>query len=161
MTTYFFSLPDTEDLIDPSCSLRKKKQQLLQHKNPRRSGLACWRVYLWHLEAITPRQGGTSDGKEAARRRIETDTCICNDLISFLPQMFLQWFTLFSRKAGNCFIFVKQGWIIKKKNFEQIKIVIFTLLPFHKKYPTMYIFRISWLILELNTQFNYHIKARR
>lgn len=24
MTTYFFSLPDTEDLIDPSCSQRKK-----------------------------------------------------------------------------------------------------------------------------------------
>lgn len=42
--------------------------------------------------------------------------------------------------------------IKKKKNFEKIQIIIFfTLLPFHKKYPTMFLFRISWLILELNT----------
>ena len=53
MTTYFFSLPDTEDLIDPSCSQKKTPTQLLGCMNPRQSGLTV--VYLWHLEAITPR----------------------------------------------------------------------------------------------------------
>ena len=93
MTTYFFSLPDTEDLIDPSCSQKKNPTQLLGCMNPRQSGLTLEFTF-GILKQLLPGRGGTSDGSEARQDEAGEDTCICDDLISFTVNVLMVVHTL-------------------------------------------------------------------
>ena len=83
MTTYFFSLPDTEDLIDPSCSQKKNPTQLLGCMNPRQSGLTLEFTF-GILKQLLPGRGEHLMARKPGRMRQEK-THVYVMILSHLP----------------------------------------------------------------------------